>query len=89
MRQGQHPAGHTIHLSDNGRQASERHPCSHKESAAASLLPDLAERESVERQRRRPFVSEIFSSAPAVEMNLSRRPEGGLAAALAVLRPSV
>jgi hypothetical protein len=36
-RKDQLQVGHTIHPSDSGRQASERHPCCHKESVAAYL----------------------------------------------------
>ena len=35
MQKDQLQVGHTIHPSDSGRQASERPPCCHKESAAA------------------------------------------------------
>ena len=37
MQKDQLQVGHTIHPSDSGRQASERPPCCHKESAAAYL----------------------------------------------------
>src|SRR5580658_5327646 len=48
MRKDQLRVGHTIHPSDSGRQASERPPCCHKESAAAYPLRNLDAREPVE-----------------------------------------
>ena len=42
MQKDQLQVGHTIHRSDSGRQASERPPCCHKESAGACLYPNLA-----------------------------------------------
>src|SRR4029077_874632 len=48
MQKDQLQVGHTIHPSDSGRQASERPPCFHKESAAAYPLRNLAAREPVE-----------------------------------------
>lgn len=66
MRQGQHPAGHTIHLSDNGRQVSARHPCCQKESAAACQLPGLAERALMHRRRQRSFAFGISSRALSI-----------------------
>jgi hypothetical protein len=70
MLQDQLQAGHTILPSRSVRQASERPPCCHKESAAAYLLPILAEQEPVERQRRQLFVSETSSSALSIEAQL-------------------
>ena len=67
MRQDQLQAGHTIPPSRSVRQASERPPCCHKESAVAYLLPILAEREPVERQL---YVSETSSSALSIEAQL-------------------
>src|ERR1019366_2922022 len=59
MQQDRLRAGHTTPPSHSVRQASERPPCCHKESAVAYLLPILAEQEPVERQRRQLYVSEI------------------------------
>ena len=70
MRKDQLQVGHTIHPSDSGRQASERHPYCHRESAAAYLQPNLAAREPVERQRRLVCVSETSSSSPSIEAQL-------------------
>src|SRR5450759_4497171 len=60
MQQDRLQAGHTIPPSRSGRQASERPPCCHKESAVAYLLPILAAWEPVER-RRQLYVSETSS----------------------------
>src|ERR1035437_1571791 len=60
MQQDRLQAGHTILPSRSGRQASERPPCCHKESAVAYLLPILAAWEPVER-RRQLYVSETSS----------------------------
>src|ERR1019366_6213435 len=70
MQQDRLQAGHTIPPSRSVRQAPSRHPCCHKESAVASLLPILAERELVERQRRQLYVSETSSSALSIEAQL-------------------
>jgi hypothetical protein len=48
MQKDQLRTGHTILPTDSGRQASERPPCCHKESAVAYLLPNFAEQELVE-----------------------------------------
>src|SRR6516164_4123071 len=42
MLKDQLRAAHTTPPSHNGRQASSRRPCCHKESAVVSRLPDLA-----------------------------------------------
>jgi hypothetical protein len=70
MQQDRLQAGHTIPPSRSVRQASERPPCCHKESAVAYLLLILAEREPVERQRRQLYVSETSSSAMSIEAQL-------------------
>src|ERR1017187_8441302 len=70
MQQDRLQAGHTIPPSRSVRQASERPPCCQKESAVAYLLPILAEREPVERQRRQLYVSEISSLALLIEVQL-------------------
>jgi hypothetical protein len=51
-------AGHTIPLSHSGRQASERLPCCHKESAVASPSRSLAGWRPMERPRLQLCVSE-------------------------------
>jgi hypothetical protein len=63
MQQDQLQAEHTITPSDNGRQASERSPCCHKESAVAYLFPNFSEQELVEWQRHQLCVLQTASLA--------------------------
>jgi hypothetical protein len=71
MQKDQHQAAHTISPSHNGRRASERSLCCHREFAVAYLLRNLAVRESVEWQWHKPCVSETSSSAPSHEAQLT------------------
>ena len=70
MQKDRLQAGHTIRPSDSGRQASERFPCCHKESAVAYLRPHLAAREPAKRHQCQLFVSETSSSAPSIQAQL-------------------
>ena len=70
MLQDRFQVGHTIPPSRSVRQASERPPCCHKESAVAYLLLILAEREPVERQRRQLYAFEASSSALSIGAQL-------------------
>ena len=70
MQKDQLQVGHTIHPSDSGRQASERHPCCHKQSVAVDLQANLTAQQSVERQRQL-CVSETSWSPPSIEAQLT------------------
>ena len=72
MQKDQLRVAHTILPSHSGRQASERHPCCHKESAVASRLPNLAGLELRERHRRQLCVSETSLSAPPIEAPMNQ-----------------
>src|SRR6516164_3480004 len=91
MLKDQLRAAHTTPPSHNGRQASSRRPCCHKESAVVSRPPDLAGRESTERYRRQLCVSENSFSAPPIValLNQPACSQSCLATAFAALGVSV
>ena len=66
MQRDQFQAGHTTPSIRTERQASERHPCCHKESGAVSLLPDLAGRALMLRRQQQPSAFGISSPAPSI-----------------------